>query len=394
MANVYAVKTGNWSDTTVWNTGALPTSADDVYTNNFTVTVDISPTVLTVRNSSGAGITAGGTFSLANGVNLTCTNTIGFGQTGCIIFSQTAPSAATLTASSTYTTGNLARFIINNSTGTLNIIGTVSSAGGGGGHHVSNESSGTINITGFITGSSGGGAQGSVVRNISTGIVNFTGSVSLDNSGNGAAFHNTGSGTVNVTGPCTLSGSPTVPPGGILWNESTGTIICVGSITNSALHAAAINSSSGNLTINGTLTATSTAPVVAAGSGGQNTFLTGPFIGTAQGNVAVGAYRWRWIASVGSSYMTIPNSTGTGYKNLYTSDSTLSQSGQPAVGNVRSGTVYGPASELTGTCVVPVPGSVGLGVPVDNTIGTAVLSASAAKEACSKAIVPALLALG
>ena len=37
MAIVRAVKTGVWSDTTVWNTGSLPTSADDVYSNNFTV---------------------------------------------------------------------------------------------------------------------------------------------------------------------------------------------------------------------------------------------------------------------------------------------------------------------------------------------------------------------
>ena len=62
MANVYAVKSGNWSDTTVWNTGALPTSADDVYANNFTVNVNINVTVLSVRSSSATGITAGGKF--------------------------------------------------------------------------------------------------------------------------------------------------------------------------------------------------------------------------------------------------------------------------------------------------------------------------------------------
>jgi hypothetical protein len=69
-------------------------------------------------------------------------------------------------------------------------------------------------------------------------------------------------------------------------------------------------------------------------------------------------------------------------------------SGNPAVANVRSGTVYGPVGELTGTCVVPNANSVAYGVPVDNTTGNAVLTAAAVKESCSKAVVPALLALG
>jgi hypothetical protein len=62
MATVYAVKTGNWSDTTVWNTGALPTSADIVYSNNYIVTIDASPTVLALTNLSASGITQGGYF--------------------------------------------------------------------------------------------------------------------------------------------------------------------------------------------------------------------------------------------------------------------------------------------------------------------------------------------
>jgi len=40
MPNVYAVKSGNWSDPTVWNTGVVPTGSDDVRSGAFTVTVD------------------------------------------------------------------------------------------------------------------------------------------------------------------------------------------------------------------------------------------------------------------------------------------------------------------------------------------------------------------
>ena len=67
MANVRAVKNGNWSDTTVWNTGALPTTADDVFSNTFTVNVDTSFQVLSLNNTSGTGITAGGTFNFNSG---------------------------------------------------------------------------------------------------------------------------------------------------------------------------------------------------------------------------------------------------------------------------------------------------------------------------------------
>ena len=55
--------------------------------------------------------------------------------------------------------------------------------------------------------------------------------------------------------------------------------------------------------------------------------------------------------------------------------------GYPAAGNVRSGTTYGPNSALTGTCAVPPPGSVALGVPVDATTGTAVLTPESIRAA-------------
>ena len=144
---------------------------------------------------------------------------------------------------------------------------------------------------------------------------------------------------------------------------------------------AAANNSSGTLTHTGTATATATTSAIAGGSASQNTYLTGPFVGTAQGVVANNAFRWRWVASVGSSYMTVPNSTATGYKNLYTADYSGSGSGQPSAANVRSGTVYGPSSELTGTCAVPGASSVASGVPIDATTGTAVLTAAALRSA-------------
>ena len=66
MAKVYAVKSGNWSDTSVWNTGSLPDVTDDVYTNTYIVEIDqdIEVNMLTNEGDVGAGISANGRFQI------------------------------------------------------------------------------------------------------------------------------------------------------------------------------------------------------------------------------------------------------------------------------------------------------------------------------------------
>ena len=80
MALRYAVATGNWSNTATWDGGTLPTASDDVFSNGFTVTIDGTRTVLSIRNTLNASaptIAVGGQFIFANGGNLTCTATQG-----------------------------------------------------------------------------------------------------------------------------------------------------------------------------------------------------------------------------------------------------------------------------------------------------------------------------
>ena len=48
----FAVATGNFNNPAIWDNGAVPTSADDVFSNNFTVTINGSYTVQTIRNTS------------------------------------------------------------------------------------------------------------------------------------------------------------------------------------------------------------------------------------------------------------------------------------------------------------------------------------------------------
>ena len=50
MAVRWAITGGSWSNTTIWSGGTLPTSADDVYTNGFTISVDTNIDIISLNN--------------------------------------------------------------------------------------------------------------------------------------------------------------------------------------------------------------------------------------------------------------------------------------------------------------------------------------------------------
>ena len=54
MAVVFAVANGNWNTGATWITGSVPTSADDVWANGFTVNMDVNATVNSLNNSARA----------------------------------------------------------------------------------------------------------------------------------------------------------------------------------------------------------------------------------------------------------------------------------------------------------------------------------------------------
>jgi hypothetical protein len=51
MATRFAIGTGNWSNTAIWDNGALPLSTDDIFANGFTITLDQDITVGSLRNT-------------------------------------------------------------------------------------------------------------------------------------------------------------------------------------------------------------------------------------------------------------------------------------------------------------------------------------------------------
>jgi hypothetical protein len=59
MAIRWAIANGNWNNTATWNSGGtlgIPTSADDVWANNFTVNMDVNATVISLNNTARSGI--------------------------------------------------------------------------------------------------------------------------------------------------------------------------------------------------------------------------------------------------------------------------------------------------------------------------------------------------
>ena len=52
MATRFAVKTGNWSDVTTWDNGALPSAVDTIHPNGFIVTIDTDISVSSLNNNT------------------------------------------------------------------------------------------------------------------------------------------------------------------------------------------------------------------------------------------------------------------------------------------------------------------------------------------------------
>ena len=180
MANRYAVATGNWSNTATWDGGTLPTAADDVFSNNFTVTINGTFTVLTIRNTSNTtpAIVAGGAFTFANGGDLTASNGI-IPAGSCVIFDLPSPSAATLRASASLPQFVGGSILVQN-TGTFNMVGNydLQNTGQNSRRTIFVNGSPTINIIGNITNSQSQVASAATLwSNGGAPTINITGNI-------------------------------------------------------------------------------------------------------------------------------------------------------------------------------------------------------------------------
>ena len=384
MANYKAVANGNWSALATWqddSTGSyvastvLPGAADVVYWNNFTVTIDQDVTVLEIRNNSTTGVTAGGTGTVSTSRTI---NADLFHATGSLItVSATSPSVVNINGNMPGTSAAATSRGVNiTGTATLNYVGNIVGATTGLGGNTCGilmGSASVVNVTGNVSaGSTGGNNNGNSQYGIRMGqnctlniVGNVTGGVGGTSLGFGV-YVSASNSVLNITG--------VVYGGQTIFNR----------ITMGVLIEAGISS---NVSITGGLVAGPYAHALYCidANGSTKPSISGYLI-----NDSIG------IMAAFCSYLmlnSISNSSWEFRKSDFTTNTLYSPGvaiGFPATNNVRTGITYGPINNLTGTCAVPPANTVSLGVPVDNTVGTASLDANALAVALDAALTASL----
>ena len=320
MAIRYAVATGNWSSTATWNGCSLPTSADDVFAINFTVTINQYVTVKSLDYRATTGVTAGGNFIILTTITIVC-DTITSGNTSLISITS-GLITVTITANS-LTTGGTQTIATVNST-ILNIIvnGNIFS---------NNQHAFLLNNIGNFT------LNGNAISNSNNGAITMA-----------------GAGIIVVNGYC-----------------QGGTI------------GAAFQSQSTNAFSSATITKAISVNNCLAGVNNVNSPCTVTVKEIEQG--VFGAVPIQ-------GYVRLSTASGAFYKGVTTGSSTRTLSdpadiaGQvPAQTDVRFGVSYQGGSK-TGSAYIPSAASVGFGVPVDNTTGTAALTPASVWNAATSSL--------
>jgi hypothetical protein len=354
MADIRATQSGAFEVGSTWVGGVVPGSGDMAFANTFTITISDTRQVQAISNASGTGITVGGTFSLLNGCNLTCTNAIGVVQgataTSCITTpSLGVGSSASVAAAIAHGVATSSSTVFFSTTGTLSITGTISGpTAGNTSNSILASGAGTLNVTGSVTGGSAGA--------------------------NNHALNIVGATTVNITGNITGGGNSNAF--GMAISTASANVTVTGNVTGGSAGAGINNNAAAIVTVNGTCQSSATAPAIGGGALSQITRLSGPLRLGVSGNVNhVQAQSWRWAPTLIPTFMEIAQSNGTTLRLLYSADN-MPSGGYPVAGDVRQFTVYGPNDEFDGTLAVAPLSSVAAGVSQDNGVGTAVLTAA------------------
>lgn len=383
MALRYAIASGNWNTPGIWDSGTVPVASDDVRANGFTVTIDVDINVLQISTVALAPAVAGGTFSV--GTNRNITANINAGSTACL----TSGSGITVTV-----IGNINGGFANGSHGInftnigsiLNVTGNVTAGSTTSGVQNGINSSGTVNFIGNATGSAVG--FGSAAINIGTGgVLNLTGIVT----GGSAATTSYG---VLTSGNGTYNGTITGGSAG----SSAGVRITAGVHTvNSNVTGGTSNGSHGLVLLNTTATfngnisaggvANSQAVVISTSTATFNGSITGSATSSgalavsvtdAASNVVISQMTFGTLGTVPVNGFVKFKNTGPTITVLKANNTTQQlvdpvTTDIPITSDVRDGIVYA-SGLLTGTLKVPPPTAVSVGVPTDNTIGTAIIT--------------------
>jgi hypothetical protein len=369
MATRWAVVNGNWSNTATWDGGTLPDAGDDVFADGKTVTIDQDVTVLSVRTSQRSGGTNGGSFVHNQGY--------------------------IITADVYFNANNSINSFSNNSQIIGNIYGVTFSTGNG------VACTGNAKITGNIVSQGTGSSVTSVNKSTGAGKLEIIGNISCSGASNTGVAHSSiaNQSEVEIIGNLTCSGGSALVAfsinntSGNSINTVTGNIS--GSDTNNNAAGLIVSSSFATLTINGISTggnsgvgvSVSGAATVTLDKAVAGSLSTASIVGinctSATASVAVKELEYgangqvpatgfiRFTNTINNKItITKANSTTTTLIDINDASVYL-----PAESDVRDGVLYDPDLASEGTLIVPDPSNVRNGVPTDNTVGTADLTA-------------------
>jgi len=420
MAIVWAVNNGNWSNAATWSGSYIPQPGDDVFANNRTVSVDVSFDVASLRNTSGTGITAGGSFnfnsgSISGSVNslvigsnnlITITHNIGNSSLSCVnnvtpptnvtVITYTGASDFTLTIpNSTVVTGEntTTTFINKTGTGTLILNSNISLIRGGGGTYESgriitstagntiingniicptagggtitslfmvSQTSGNLKIVGNIVHSTGGYFSTAMIT-FGGNILDITGSIS---GGSSTTCISTTATTVNISG--SLIGGTSYSA---LACSSAANINIVGPITAGTSSPAISLSGASRFIYSGSLSSSANSPAIISSNASATNIFTGPFINT-NNTMAVQCVDMVLTADASTSW-------NFGDITLYSPEQLAYY---PSASDIRQGVTYADGT-VSGSLAMPPPTAVIAGTPTDNTTGSAVLTPAQLQDA-------------
>jgi hypothetical protein len=329
---------------------------------------------------------AGGGFILNSGVTATATTVQGNanGTAHCLRYDGSGSATLIGNVLNPFNSG-IYRSLYINTTGTFNWTGDLnvfSNSGTGSLATMEIANSGTTNWVGNHNGNHTREPRFYVLLS-GTCTLNHTGNLTnTSTGGNNFCLVNVSAGcTYNLTGTANIAQRTNAGYAGI---DNFGTTTIIGAVIYySGLYGGVVNNGNNTLTIIGPITQidnSGTSSAVVSTSSGAINLLSGPFIFSNYGYNPLRIVRMHLIPSP-TSYIEFRDETTNGALSPGAIApptqlvSPASVSDGPAVENVRLGTTYA-LGTLTGTLRMPHPNQVTFGIAVDNTFGTAVLTAA------------------
>ena len=321
------------------------------------------------------GNATGGQFIYANGGNLTCTaaQAIYVGvTTPTLEMTLASPNTAIFNGSVLTMLNTTGAYIAirHSGSGLLSLNGNYNLDSTAARTLISVTSTGTLNIVGDISSTVTAGTGGNTLLMTAAGIISITGNITASTNTNIASSPiSISAGTINITGNTTASTTPAIYLGGAV------TYTQIGNVNASTVQPAIYNTiAAATISVTGIITASTGSPAIYSSFALSNNYSSGTFV-KVSGNVVNSSNNMAIVAprvtidSATSSWL-FQISTG-GNRTLYAAGVAL---GNPVIGNVRLGTVYGASNELTGTLIVPSPSNVLQGVGTDATVGTLLMT--------------------